>query len=294
MKILWVLGAPDPEMQMIEEFLSSKNNEFVYALGEDGKRVFPGNMYKANINDINYDEYDAIFLVECYIRDIPADKAIVIDHHKPGDFGYGSPPVYFWEASSLGQVIRCYSIYYMEDVYISKEMKIAAAADHCLLAAYSGRCPGIDPDEVMSYRIETRAKFQNRPIEDILEDVKKAISILKSNKTRVHVCTKCGAVKNNDNISIDCAHKFEPTEFFIADLRELTPIPELPEAAARAGIAFISKIKDRDGREKVVIQSAPPELIEYFMSGKFIPDIKDIYGDPSRGFAGGYIKKENY
>src|SRR5690606_4181877 len=31
----------------------------------------------------------------------------------------------------------------------------AAAADHCLAAAYRGECPGIDPNALMRWRVET-------------------------------------------------------------------------------------------------------------------------------------------
>ena len=40
----------------------------------------------------------------------------------------------------------------------------SAAADHCLGAAYQGLCPGVDPDELMQWRVESRAKFQDREV----------------------------------------------------------------------------------------------------------------------------------
>lgn len=76
-----------------------------------------------------------------------------------------------------------------------------------------------------------------------------------------------------------------PAEY--ADLRG-EHIPELPEAAAREGIPFISDQTDRDGRKKVVLMAAPPELVKRFMSGQIVPGLVDVYGDPSRGFSGGY------
>lgn len=48
-------------------------------------------------------------------------------------------------------------------------------------------------------------------------------------------------------------------------------------------------VTDRDGREKVVLQAAGPELVAKFLAGLVIPDLTDMYGDPQRGFAGGYI-----
>lgn len=73
-----------------------------------------------------------------------------------------------------------------------------------------------------------------------------------------------------------------------ADLRGQS-IPELPEAAAREGIPFLATVRDRDGREKVVLQAAPPGLVSRFMAGEIVPGLKNVYGDPARGFAGGYV-----
>jgi hypothetical protein len=67
-------------------------------------------------------------------------------------------------------------------------------------------------------------------------------------------------------------------------------IPELPEAAARDGVCFLASLRERDGRTKVVCQSGTPEQIEAFMC-VWGPahGLTDIYGDPARGFAGGYL-----
>ncbi len=64
-------------------------------------------------------------------------------------------------------------------------------------------------------------------------------------------------------------------------------IPELPEAAVREGIAYLAIVKDRGGREKVVLGSASPEQVQWFLD--HYPAVEK-YGDPARGFAGGYLK----
>jgi alpha-D-ribose 1-methylphosphonate 5-triphosphate diphosphatase PhnM len=51
----------------------------------------------------------------------------------------------------------------------------------------------------------------------------------------------------------------------------------------------IASVTDRDGRIKVVLQAAPPELVTQFMAGEIVPGLVDMYGDPARGFAGGYV-----
>jgi hypothetical protein len=43
------------------------------------------------------------------------------------------------------------------------------------------------------------------------------------------------------------------------------------------------------GREKVVLQAAPADLVRRFLAGEVVPGLKDMYGAPERGFAGGYV-----
>lgn len=45
------------------------------------------------------------------------------------------------------------------------------------------------------------------------------------------------------------------------------------------------------GREKVVLQAVPQgsDLVHRFLAGEIVPGLKDYYGDPARGFAGGYF-----
>src|SRR5690606_19221697 len=58
------------------------------------------------------------------------------------------------------------------------EAFLAAAADHCLAAAYRGECPGIAPDQLMRWRVKTRAAFQGRSVEELLADVERARAAL--------------------------------------------------------------------------------------------------------------------
>lgn len=72
-----------------------------------------------------------------------------------------------------------------------------------------------------------------------------------------------------------------------ADLRGES-VPELSEAACREGIPFIADQTDLDGRRKVILMAAPPDLVRSFLAGEIVPGLTDYYGDPARGFAGGY------
>src|SRR5690606_28418019 len=122
-----------------------------------------------------------------------------------------------------------------------------AAADHCLEAAYRGRCPGVDPDALMRWRAESRAAFQGRSVEAVLADITAA-------RERLQEVTSAHCDPAYHRYVLDGG-------VYVADLRG-EHIPELPEAAAREGIPFLASVKERDGREKVVLQAASPALVE--------------------------------
>jgi hypothetical protein len=76
----------------------------------------------------------------------------------------------------------------------------------------------------------------------------------------------------------------------VADLRG-RPIPELPEAACREGIAYLATVEEK-GRRKIVLGAAAPETVRLFMAGDLAGNLSGIYGDPARGFAGGYLDNQ--
>jgi hypothetical protein len=150
---------------------------------------------------------------------------------------------------------------------LADEILLAAAADHCLAAAYRGECPGVDPDRLMRWRAESRAKFQGRPVEAVLADVERAREALRA------------------------APEIDLTPSITARDMRGQKIQELPEASAREGLCFIADgLPGRDGLVKVVCQSGTPEQIRAFMEAWGPAEgLQDIYGDPARGFAGGYL-----
>lgn len=255
MKRLWILGAADPEMELIEELLRNRGEMLVYA-SVAGRRVHPGNAYKAD--PVGIPAGCRPILVECGGDwDRGLDR---VDHHRPGDPGYGRDPEEFWPASSLGQIWAI-----LGGGEPPREHLLAAAADHCLAAAYQGRCPGIAPDELMVWRVQTRARFQKRDPNEILASVEQARRALRA----------APSVELAPGIAV-------------RDLRgEL--IPELPEAAAREGLAFLSEVRDPDGAIKVVCQAGTPDQIQAFLDWARHQGLTGIYGDPARGFAGAYL-----
>ena len=210
---IWVLGAPDPEMEMIERTLRECGETVVYAADARGERVTAGTAYRGEslVTDVGNHPCTSgvtdVYLVECElltpdVRFEPGEDICHpelagrtvrrIDHHRPGDPGYGRPPSEFLEASSIGQVIaelarlgrlpspwqrgqlsagtpgqwvlRGYrgmwtvaeAVEYPRHrraVYVPIDIILAAAADHCLGAAYRGECPGVDPDALTAQQV---------------------------------------------------------------------------------------------------------------------------------------------
>lgn len=334
---LWVLGAGDPEMAAIEKLLREAGERVAYAI-VGGARVHPGNAYRAQtLSEYPMGPLDEVILIECGFEDPDQvlglvfgaagghGKVTVVDHHRPGDPGYGQPAERFLSASSIGQVIALLAKGLKDEVFagwtpewaghgtlptgefyrdpcghwavqgvhsgyeVPEQAVLTAAADHCLEAAYRGKCPGVDPQELMEWRAKTRATFQKRPVADVLRDVEAARRILREAVLPIPGNTGgCLECNYSPDGCLKCNYSGgEFPEF--ADLRG-QQIPELPEAAAREGIAFLSTVKDKDGREKVVLQAAPAELVQKFLAGEIVKDLADLYGDPARGFAGGYKK----
>lgn len=294
---LWILGASDPEMAAIESLLTKLGEKSVYAT-KGGMRVHPANAYQAD--PIDEDGYAELLLVECAPTSAPID-AIVIDHHRPGDPGFGCAPSQFFRASSIGQVVEhlsrrdllaavdwvrgyhgyrswyggCGWIYWYHGRWwghanytacaIPRDLVFTAAADHCLGAAYRGECPGVDPDELAAWRLRSRAEFQRRDLAEMLRDYASTRARLES----APILDLGGGL-------------------FAADMRG--PVaPELPEVATRLGLAYVSGPLDTpDGRCKFTC-SGSAEHIQQFLAGWAAANgICDTYGDPARGFAGGY------
>jgi hypothetical protein len=295
----WILGARDPEMVEIGRILrDTPGQKVVYALGPHGKRVSPAEAYSASGLAEPLETGYPVYAVECGGPAVP-HGAVVIDHHRPGDPGYGRPPWEYMAASSIGQVLahlvanrsiddvwasvrgwysvrrswrragwHHHALAFEEGVWLAPPRDILhiAAADHCLAAAYRGECPGVDPDNLMRWRVRSRAEYQGRSVEAVMEDIGRA---------RMALCA--------------------------APLMELAPgirvrdlrgrhVPELPEAAAREGLGFVACAPPSpDGRGKVVCHGYEEQVLAFMKYWGPAQGLRGIYGDPARGFAGGYL-----
>ncbi|HEU0276792.1 MAG TPA: hypothetical protein VFQ95_03080 [Rhodanobacteraceae bacterium] len=266
--LLFVLGAADPEMNAIEHLLHGHGVPFVHAT-TGGKRVYPANAYRAGMPPRARATLHAdgqVYLVECV--GAAARRAQRIDHHRPGDPGYGQPPVRYWQASSLGQTIAVLDAALLPDtVAVTPELRMVAAADHCLGAAYRGLCPGVDPDALFHWHLASRAAFLHQSESQVLGAIEAAQAALRT------------------AASVELA-----PGILVADMRDRS-YPELPLAAARSGRCCISQVTARDGRTKIGCLVGSPAEVESFMHN-WAPAqrLTGIYGDAIRGFAGAYAQ----
>lgn len=307
MTTIWILPSrSDPESEAIARLLDAAGEQTAGAW--DDPRVERIRAQGGTIYAIEREDWPAWTGRHTPEYTDCAAVVICIDHHSPGDPGYGQAPTQFLHASSIGQVIaelarlgvlpleqhrRCdYGCeagdirygqpggwevvtqghdgpegQYYWCASVPHDLVLTAAADHCLGAAYQGECPGVEPDGLMRWRAASRAAYQRRSVEAVLADVEATTAALRD-------AQPIGL--SEDTISV-------------ADMRREPPYPELPEAAARAGRGYISgPLIGPDGRRKYTC-SGSPEQVRAFMS-IWAPDhgIVGIYGDPARGFAGGY------
>lgn len=211
-------------------------------------------------------------------------------------------------------------------VVIPHDLVLIAAADHCLAAAYRGECPGVDPDALLAYRVHSRAVYQHRVDSErdavkgdvthyeslIRERIERAREELKTARKEVLAHTPgehcgdnrlCGCREGGygyggwtsvgtGDCYCDCDGCRIGDYYVVArDMRRDTPIDELVEAATRDSIAYIAgPFAAPDGRRKITC-SGSAEVIHAFLN-VWAPqnNIIDTYGDPVRGFAGGYQK----
>lgn len=256
-KLFGVLGAFDPEMQEIQRVLSEMGVPWAPAHVR-AHRVKAHQAYDADRLHANVPAGHAVLSVECAVRGLPAD--IEVDHHRPGDAGYGKGPSDYLAGSSLGQVLR------LLNVEPTKRHRYTAAADHCLSAAYAGACPDIDPQELRAFRKQCKAEMRGIDPDEWDRQVEHAKRVI--------------LAADHVRIGGDKVAWFDET----AGVRM---VPELSEASAQLGLPFVTVRSARpDTRAKAGIYSARPALVARWMN---ICGLKDIYGDPARGFAGGYF-----
>lgn len=255
-----VLGAPDPEMKEIQRICLEEKIKFAYAT-IDGRVVKPFQAYSANGllkhatgTPRAIPAGSVVVTVECEVENV--NPNFKIDHHREGDAGFGKAPENYLEGSSLGQFLKL----------LNKEptprQKVIAAADHCLTSAYQGLCPGVSVEDLAMFRESSRSEAKGISVDCLKSQIVAAIAALKESPT-ISIAGKKVAFMEN-------------------------PPPEVAEASARISYPYVYIRTEQDGRIKSGVRSAPADVVAEFIENC---DLSNIYGDPMRGFAGGYFRQ---
>lgn len=258
----FVLGAQDPEMREIERVIGDAGLARLHA-ARGGRRCSPMTAYAADgVIEQGLDgiararvlppKAPAVF-VECTL--LGREPAARVDHHHPGDPGFDAGPEDFLRGSSLGQVL---SLLEREP---TETQRLLAASDHCLTAAYQGRCPGVDPDELLFLRASWQAKISGRTLSDVIDGILDAAKRVK---------------------------RHHDSEFSESRFLDPTQIPrDLPEGSAYAGIPVRYRALLPDGVLKEMFKGGTAEAVEAFMAEHRAAG-RSVYGNPHRGYAGAY------
>lgn len=253
MKYVFVLGASDPEMEEVERVVKAAGHHVRYAcLGPVRVRAESAQM--ASGLNLPLPKDATVVCVECHVHLLQAD--VYVDHHAPGDPGYACSAAEYLQGSSLGQVL---SLLGLEP---TQEQRIIAAADHCPNQAYRGLCPGVTAQQMAEWRTRTRAQRRGVSIEEMEAAIEAG---------RKHLLTEAPRVP------------FLGKQFpWVTSRAQL----ELAEASARYDIPFMYAEQTPSGRTKAGLMGAEPAEIEAWMAQC---GLQDVYGNPHRGYAGGYL-----
>jgi|SRR5688572_26517667 hypothetical protein len=259
----FVLGALDPEMREISRVLRRDNRAILRAT-YDGALVWPRVAYDANgvlahtakgLETALVLPGEPLVMVECSLKG--HEPLLRVDHHNPGDPGYEMPPERYLEGASIGQTLR------LLEIDPTDTQRLLAAADHCLTHAYQGRCPGVDPNELLFMRASWRARVTGRGLADVVDGILDSAA-----RVRRH-------------------HDSELGESLFLDPTEVPP--DLAEGAAYAGYPIRYREWFPGGDLKEMLKGGEPEHIERFMS-EHRDAGREVYGNPYRGYAGTYIQ----
>jgi len=243
-----------------------------------GKPVSGGTAYKADgfqLEDESMtEEITEVVIFECNPACAGLHKMVArCDHHIPGDLGFGLGPDQFFEASSLGQLMKFLG------VEPSDRQKLVAASDHCPAHAYQGLCPGISPEVFREHRLTEKVEFYS-------SHPKLAH---KANRETLEVVIAQAVAKLQSAEMVDG----------VRDLRSAGLIEELPEAALQSGEAYMVSLPDTDregvktGYTKIVLggHTTPKKVLGFMTWAATLPNrVGEPYGNPTRGLAGVMVK----
>lgn len=301
---LFLLGADDAEMRLIESLLRDAGQAFVPAAGAGGARLRPGEppaLAMQTLTDEGFGAVGTLYLVECAaraqdagLRELArqaygAEHVVVIDHHDTPEATF--PPARFFEAASVGQVWRLLH----GDATPPPEVVYEAAADHCLGAAFAGQCPGVERAALWAHCVQTRAATYGATAE-LLDAASATLQRAKPHPAFaernlfVADLSSDPAERGSDWSAPDGSGVCYPLDYVGG-----------PLVGSACGRAYLVRVKTRDGYafrgggggDACAAARAWPQIAEEL--GCFGPDAarpQNAYAFPDRGLFGGTIRWE--
>lgn len=143
-----VLGTEDHEMNGIERLWRKAGLPYVYAVGDEGKRVTYAEAYESPaVSDPDLVKRcgNGIITVECCVPDLASSCVDELDHHRPGNKGYDGAPSEAWYLSSFGQAVE--SKYFRQAVssLVTPSDRIIGALDDNPRAVFQDLVPEANP-----------------------------------------------------------------------------------------------------------------------------------------------------
>lgn len=301
---LFLLGADDAEMRLIESLLRDAGQAFVPAAGAGGARVKPGEPpapATATLPHEGFGPVERLILVECAARRqdaelreqlrvaYGAERVVVIDHHDTEQAGY--PPARFMEAASCGQVWRLLH----GDATPPAAVVLEAAADHCMGAAFAGQCPGVEREAIWTHCVQTRAQSYGVTAE-LLEMARASIQRAKmhpafaAHNLRVADLSSDPRARGSDWSAPDGSGVCYPLDYMGG-----------PLVGSALGRAYIVRVKTRDsyalrgggGGDACAAAALWLSIAEELgCHGPTAPAPTNAYAFPDRGLWGGTIRWE--
>lgn len=299
-KIKFVLGAMDPEMEVIKTVLDTVGANYEFAI-LNGALVNPTNAYECG-NELG--EAEKICFIEC--RNPQIIEFISIDHHNKGDYGYKLGANKFLEASSIGQLLSFLANNFQQEFnllnfigfigekstgysfnnkmnmwvlgcglvsfLIPEQYVVVAATDHCSGEAYRGNCKGISFDMLLNDRIHSLSSNLQIAKDLLKEKLNSFTNFFRETKSVFSI--------------LDLTH----LELGVGYSEDYLILREAAILNNRL-IAVITKNELNGGRKLMLLSLTESQVEDFLESGVFGNlKVKEPFGVPVRGYAGGMLE----
>lgn len=186
MKTLFVLGPKYEEIDVIEEILRTINQDFMYALDVNGQRVTSANAWEFQLGDSfkskniswPYLSGQGLIFVECCPANVVLPKAKIIGHIHEFSPNYLKDSKEYFKSSNIGFLTTILKF------EVKPIHRFIAAAAHSISDVYDGKCPDLNLQKFIHWRLINKSLTKNRSEVDCLFDIMEGMRIIISIKTK--------------------------------------------------------------------------------------------------------------